>query len=1084
MSTLRTLLATMLLLAPVAAQSPWQKLYEGDEATGAQVIALYQFRPGQELVDNSGHGHHLTLRGTAKVIPAGPLPGAGALETTPADPKNDQASGAMTPTKPRLSPAGAFTIELWFQPRAEFAKTANWMLVDKKYIHYDRAQPGANDDYCLFLRRAGDAHQLVAALGYGTSSSYFNSRPVNLTAGQWVHLAFTYNGAGVGRFYVNGQPAGRQQVADRGPVAPGKHPLVIGDRVGSTFMATPGLIGQVRLLNGLPAAFEGGVDLSAERGRRVFERFEPRAKLTVVLANDLPAPVRDVQMSLTMGGATRVVGQQATVAPSGQVTAEVPVDTAVRPGDYPVQVAATMVGPRGPLHTRCEVPLAIVARLPERMPVVMWGNDSLIRDAEQIGFTHQITAHADPARVWRDGEKATSSTPDDVAAQRVVLDEHLRRGLRGVGYIHEPGYIERTPELMAKYGRIGRDGKIYERAAVCASSREVVAFSRNTGRALAADYGDHPAFDGCLVHSEMRDHSELCYHDYDRAACRRATGRDYPELATSKYGVRYNTIKGFPADRVVPDDYPLLAFYRWFWKEGDGWNQLHTAAHEGLRQHTRPGFWTWFDPVVRVPSVWGSGGQVDVLSTWTYSYPDPLKMGQSTDEVLAMAAGTRQRAMKMTQIIWYRTGTAPKLPPNEADRADWEREQPDAQFITISPDHLREALWCMISRPVEGIMYHGWQSLVPQKVHSAYRCTNLKTREALTQLTRDVIRPYGPMLRHVPDGPHNVALLESFASQVFAGRGSYGWGTSWEADAHLIAQWAQLQPKIVYDEQVVRDGLDAYQVLILPGCDVLTRSVVDRIRAFQNRGGLVVADGNLCPAIVPDILLPTYPRQRKADVDKAALQKLAAGLRSELDPVYQREYETDNPDVVCRRRRAGQADYLFVINDRRQFGKYVGHHGLVMEDGVPATATVRCRRPGAVVYDALARQQVATQSVPGGLSWPVALGPGAGRLYVLLDTPVTDVVVTAPAGTLGQTLTVAAQVNAGRAAVNAVVPLQVDLRDPQGRPAEFSGYHAAPGGAWRQTLALAANDLPGRWTIKVTELLGGKAAEASFEVRR
>ena len=67
--------------------------------------------------------------------------------------------------------------------------------------------------------------------------------------------------------------------------------------------------------------------------------------------------------------------------------------------------------------------------------------------------------------------------------------------------------------------------------------------------------------------------------------------------------------------------------------------------------------------------------------------------------------------MKMTQIIWYRSGTAPEPKPGKpapAYQASWEVEQPNASFITISPAHIREAFWMKIARPIKGIMYHGW----------------------------------------------------------------------------------------------------------------------------------------------------------------------------------------------------------------------------------------------------------------------------------------------------------------------------------------------------------------------------------------
>jgi hypothetical protein len=169
------------------------------------------------------------------------------------------------------------------------------------------------------------------------------------------------------------------------------------------------------------------------------------------------------------------------------------------------------------------------------------------------------------------------------------------------------------------------------------------------------------------------------------------------------------------------------------------------------------------------------------VSHWTYSYPDPLKIGQVADALSAMAAGRPgQQVMKMTQIIWYRSQTAPELPADEAEHTAWEKAQPEARFITIAPDHLREAFWAKIARPIRGIMYHGWGSLVDAGDDHAYRYTNPKTKEVLTELLHSVVQPLGPTFLQVPDRAADVALLESFSSQVFAGRGSSGWGRSWE----------------------------------------------------------------------------------------------------------------------------------------------------------------------------------------------------------------------------------------------------------------------------------------------------------------
>jgi hypothetical protein len=317
---------------------------------------------------------------------------------------------------------------------------------------------------------------------------------------------------------------------------------------------------------------------------------------------------------------------------------------------------------------------------------------------------------------------------------------------------------------------------------------------------------------------------------------------------------------------------------------------------------------------------------------------------------------------------------------------------------------------------------------------------------------------------------------------MYASRGSWGGGWGWEADVHLILQWAGLQPRILYEEGVVRDGLDAYRVLVLPNCDVLPQAVYERIRAFQRRGGLLIADSNLTPALMPDILLPPYHRTKQPRDDKQALQKLAADLWAQLAPVYRRYGESSDPDVVVRCRRYGTADYLFAINDKRTFGDYVGQHGLVMEKGVADSATLRVARPGAAVYDLRAHKAVAARPTADGVEWEAALGPGDGGLFLLLDRPLQEIRLTAPAAAAvgGRAEVVAEFADAGGTAVAAVLPVQIEILDPLGRSADGSGFHAAKDGRLALTLEFAPNDLAGAWRIRVTDLASGLAREAAL----
>jgi hypothetical protein len=661
-----------------------------------------------------------------------------------------------------------------------------------------------------------------------------------------------------------------------------------------------------------------------------------------------------------------------------------------------------------------------------------------------------------------------------------MLDSALAHDF-GIAFALSPGgWLKDRKEL----GRVDRGGKPNAaRPDVNAALPGLSDFCFNVGASMAQTYHAFPAWQATLIHTETRDSSQLSFSEFDREAYRKFSGADIPVEAVIKNGVDWTKLKDFPKDRVIPDDHPLLRYYRWFWTVGDGWNALHTAVHKGIHSTGRDDVWTWFDPSIRAASVGGSGGEVDVLGQWTYTIPDPLRIGYFTDEVFAMAANSPQhpRVMKMTQLFWYRTQSAPKKDGAAHVASPFDDHDPDAAYITISPMHLRESFWTKIARPVSGIMYHGWQALVPTDSTGGYRYTHPDTKEEFRRLHRDVLERLGPMLLQVGDRPSDVAYLESFTSQMFARRGSYGYSGD---EAYLTLLHAQLQPQVVYEEQVIRIGLDQFKVIVLADCDVLTSSVASRIQAFQKRGGLVVGDENLAPAIHPDIRIAKIIRTKKGDADHAAILANAAKLRAALDAKYSRPVDSSNPEIVTRVRTAGPSDYVFVVNDHREAGTYVGQHGLVMENGLPSTGTITLKREGGHVYDLVAGRRVVSVSVDGKTSWPVNLGPCDGAVFLVAPEAIAAVKLKAPhsvpqGAKVDVEVTVA---DASNRAVQAVLPVSVEISDSAGGRAEFSGHHAANDGRLGLHLDLAPNDATGVWQIRVKELVSEQEATAFFRV--
>ncbi|MBX3178917.1 MAG: LamG domain-containing protein [Candidatus Hydrogenedentes bacterium] len=1073
------LLVIALASAAAAQQAePWESAYTGDDAAGEHVIAFWNFEgEGGAVADASGKGHDGVLDGAARV-PEGRF-GAG-LASYPGHPVEDVRHAMRAPDAPELSPRGAFTAEMWIRPSEAIADYPDSFLLDKKYV--------AHDDYQWILGPADGSglRRMRVVLGFGEDSeTWWDGGGLSYEPGVWRHVAFTYDGAGTVQFFRDGRSVGRSTKPGRGPVHPGAHGLSIGDRVGSLYHGFPGTIDEVRLTEG--AREFRPLVVSAAHVRTAWGRMEADARLGFTLTNARRAPLTGVTATVRVPGMPEQAYTLPELAPGGSADVAYALDTSLRPGEYAVAVTYA-TGPEETAYRNTDTfPVTIVPRQPpHRMPVVMWGVGGVegvveeLPRLKELGFTHCLGLRCDYDAVWRAGAPVPAQDSRNLDASYRMLDRAFAEDFGVIISLGVGHWLDAKTELL----RIGRDGAPYERVNPCCLTPGLLDFSKNVGQSVAQSYGDFPAFQAALINTEVRDSSQVCFHEHDRAAYRAATGREIPEEAQHKNGVRWSEIPDFRPDRAVPDDHELLQYYRWFWKVGDGWNAMHSAVHDGLRE-AGDDFWTFFDPAVRVPSIWGSGGNVDYLSHWTYSYPDPERIGLAADELFAMARGGRtgQDVMKMTQIIWYRSQTAPAEGTVAAAQSAWEDYDPDAAYITIAPAHLRQAFWSKIARPVKGIMYHGWQSLVPAEGGSVYRYTHPETRHALKELAATVVRPLGPTLLQTPAAPSDVAFLESFTSEMFAGRGTYGWGGSWGADAYHILRFAGLQPEIVFEESLQRDGLDRYRVLVLADCDVLPRSIVDAVRAFQQGGGIVVGDERLCPAIAPDITIPVYTRVKQADVDKAALLERAAALREQLAGRYAWPVRSSNPEVLTYRRAYGSSEYLFAINDHREFGSYVGSHGLVMENGLPATTTIDLARAGHV-YDLVASREIPVTPAEDGTRFDLQLEPGGGRMLLVTARPIASIAVSGPEEAqrgkpVALTVTVA---DAESQPVDAVVPVELDIRDPDGRAAEFSGYYGAKDGVLRVDLQIAPNDTPGMWSARAREGATGQAAWHFFRV--
>ncbi len=822
-------------------------------------------------------------------------------------------------------------------------------------------------------------------------------------------------------------------------------------------------------------------------GKSVFARFDKHPNIRVRFVNTSNLPMTDLHFF--KDGVELESWQLDSLENMKPLVMEDSVDVSLKPGRYVNTYSLQCQLDGAPFQIACQSTYDLMPRDVPFMPVVMWQEDTDLQCLKDIGFTHDLVHLGSHGPNFTDDTPATPDKNTRYEIESNFINDRARMGLHTIAWITAGPWLCRKLADDPRYARLDRAGKPIPKANADVTMPDFGNFVEKVGESIALQFGNFPTMDAALIHSEVRDNSAISFRPENVAVAEKATGAKIPDVVNQKNGVDYKVVPGFPANHVVSKEDPILKFYSWWWKKGDGWNDLHSTMVRGLKTSGREDFWTFFDPAVRTPSVWGSGGDVDVISQWTYAHPDPLKIGEATDEIFAMAEGNpHQKVMTMTQVICYRYRIAPveKLPKDESKRNEWEKRIPTAKFVTIPPDNLEIAFWSMISRPVQGIMYHGWNTLTgkaPEQKYG-YEYTNEESQHRLKKLIHSVVKPLGASLLQIPDAPARVAMLESFASQIYDGAGTWGWSDSWEADMHLLLQWAGYQPQVVYDETIRKNGLDQFQVLAMPHCSVLTDDIVEAIEDFQRNGGIVVADDKVCPAILPDYVIPAYKRQKGADGNKKGLQECARKLRKALDCYITTPFRTSNMDLVGRMRQYHSTDYVFVINDKRTYGDYVGQYGLAMEKGLPNQGEITLERRGACVFDLVKHQRVSNDvDADGRIQIKLDMGPGEGKLFMVCDNSMDQLLLDAPQSVKrGQDFSVQIRVcDENGVDADAVVPLQVILHSTEGQ-AEGTGYYAAKDGRLTVTFNPAVNDLPGTWDLQVMNLGNGVTSHASIHV--
>lgn len=602
----------------------------------------------------------------------------------------------------------------------------------------------------------------------------------------------------------------------------------------------------------------------------------------------------------------------------------------------------------------------------------------------------------------------------------------------------------------------------------------VVADAKAVATRAAELFAEYPAWKQALLGSEFQ-------LDYNFSTATAALARSEANVDVRTAGIFKQPKENLPVNGVIDDSNPRYRFLTWWYHRGMGDAAVNEAMSNILRAK-RNDLFTWHDPY-RLAPVSGSAKGLGAISSWTYAQPDMTRL-YFTRVLQAAARADRQRAMQTITLFLY-----PRfVEPVAGDAGSLENDKPGgSRYFTAGPDFAREALWLVFSQRADIIGIYFGGALQPDAPGVDANLASPETFDAIGEVSKTLIEPYGPAVSAGALVKPKVAVLLSAASIWLGGSPKQvGYPNEQILPYTSLLAMNHIPFDVVLDEDVVAGRLSDYDVLVMPQGGAITQSMANQIRQFTGQGKKVVADASLVADVGP-VNKTSYDFSFQAKVDGVALAKgeavTADAARAKME-AYAKDLGNlikvdkmayaDSPRALVNVVSGGDARYVFVVNDNRDYGPRFGAAKLHMEKGVALPTKLNIQ--GKAIYDSMTGEKV-------GNSFTATLPPAQGKLYVVLPEADPVVSVVAPKTfTPGQAAPITGTIKfpSGKQPRGSY-PLFIEVTDPSGKNNEFSWSITAKDGAFSLPFLPAVNDPTGTWRVRVTDLVTRKVVETSFE---
>jgi hypothetical protein len=536
----------------------------------------------------------------------------------------------------------------------------------------------------------------------------------------------------------------------------------------------------------------------------------------------------------------------------------------------------------------------------------------------------------------------------------------------------------------------------------------------------------------------------------------------------------------FPSRGVVDTEKDnFYRFHLWWHTQGPNEQAINNICLEEIKK-VRPDIKTIMEPILRRPPVKVYRKNTDVAEEWFY-YENPRVTVSIQERLAAASRGIDMRPSGMPQFLFKPGGAAPFA-------------------VTPPPDMFREVVWLCASRPLSMMSFWGWHRvldkgklLLIEEIEEKFKGLDWKkarelanklggeggglfipeVQEEFANLSNTLWEPYGSLMMKWENYPRKVAMINSFASHLYH-KGSLHqvrWpGPGWLGDTLTLSG---IPYDTLYDEDFFENGnlLKDYEVVVLPGVYAIPDSAYRQILEFVRRGGIVMADDVCTVEGIPG--MQSFKPEQKDEVKKFLRERTTLPVGSKTE------------DIIWNILEYKGARYLVVVNDKREFGRYLGQWEKVKDKGIAQRADFVVDKDFAgYVIDLTSSKVVDAQNREGEKIFSFEIGPTAGKIFMFVDDVPEKVSVKPRKRSVlqGETLEVTISIEGKNGMMQGGVPFNYTVVQPSGAVFDISGNSLIENGRYVLSFVIPVNAETGNWRITAKEFSTGLGAASDFLV--